>query len=115
MLTNYFQIMATALSYNLRFPQEIIPNLSSVKLFGYTTDAVLSFDCFLVDTKLTQIFDNLSFLKVFALAFIPLILISGSLLIFGIAFIRNTAKFKKYSIVTVITIIFLLHISLTQN
>jgi hypothetical protein len=63
-MTHYLQILATALAFNLNFPKYLLTSLDSAKLFGYTSDAFLSFDCFLIDTKLVDTFDNLAFLKV---------------------------------------------------
>lgn len=43
-MTNYMQIIAAALSYNLEFPNYILDILSSAKQAGQSSGVFLSFD-----------------------------------------------------------------------
>lgn len=113
-MTNYMQIIAAALSYNLQFPTYILDVLSSAKQVGQASGVFLSFDWLLMETKATEIFDNIAYLKVLCLALIPIVLIIISTVIYRFIFFRNTEKFKRFVWVTIITILFLMHPSLTQ-
>lgn len=113
-LTNYLQILAISLSFNLQFPSYMVNVFSSVKSVGGAQDVFLSFDCLLMNTTVTDHFDTISFLKVMCLAFIPIVLIMlTTLMYFGIYF-RNIQKAIRLVWVTTITIFFLFYPSLTQ-
>ena len=43
-MTNYLQLIATAYSFNLRFPESFIEIFGSVEILGSSSDAFLSFD-----------------------------------------------------------------------
>jgi CBS domain containing-hemolysin-like protein len=113
-MTNYMQIIAASLSYNLQFPTYILDILSSAKQVGQASGVFLSFDWLLMETKATEIFDNIAYLKVLSLALIPIFLVISSAILYKIIFLRNAEKFKRYCCVTIITILFLMHPSLTQ-
>lgn len=113
-MTNYLQILAAALSYNLQFPTYVIDFLSSAKQVGNSSGVFLSFDWLLMETKATDVFDNIAYLKVLSIALLPLIFISAACLVYRLWFIHSSDKFKRLSWVTIITILFLIHPSITQ-
>lgn len=113
-MTNYLQILAAALSFNLQFPTYMLDALSSAQQIGQSSGVFLSFDCLLMDTRANEVFDNIAYLKVLCIAMIPLILITVSTLGYRIYFFKNSYKFKRLTCVTIITVFFLLHPSLTQ-
>ena len=113
-MTNYLQMIAAALAFNLQFPTYLSNVLSSVKQVGNSSGIFLSFDWFLITTRATEIFNNVSYLKVMSLGIIPIIFISIWLSIFKVVFIQNPEKFKRWTWVTIITVLFVLHPSLTQ-
>ena len=63
-MTNYLQMITATLAFNLKFPNYFASLLSSVKQVGGSSGVFLSFDCFLMNTRATEIFNNVSYLKV---------------------------------------------------
>ena len=104
-MTNYMQILATALAFNLNFPSYLTESMGSTKSLGASQEVFLSFDCLLLDTRATELFDNVAYLKVICMALIPLVIIVMSCSIFCVVFLHNIQKFKKYWCVTIITIL----------
>ena len=113
-MTNYLQILTAALAFNLQFPNYLSGILTSAQKAGESSGVFLSFDCLLMDAKIVEMFDNVAFLKVLCLAMIPILLIIVSVFLFRFWFCRDSMKFKRYSWITIITIFFLLHPTLTQ-
>lgn len=113
-MTNYLQLIAVALSYNLHFPAYISDSLGSAQKVGAAQEVFLSFDCLLMSTRATEIFNNVSHLKVMCMALIPPVFIVIAWTAFAIVFVRNPFKFKRYSCITIITIWFLFYPSLTE-
>ena len=74
-MTNYLQILATALAFNLNFPSYLTESMGSTKSLGASQEVFLSFDCLLLDTRATELFDNVAYLKVICMALIPLVII----------------------------------------
>jgi hypothetical protein len=95
-MTNYLQIIAAALSYNLRFPSYLLDVLTSAKQVGNSSGIVLSYDCLLMNTHADKMFDNIAYLKVICIAFLPLVLIGLSTGIYAIIFINDRIQFKRY-------------------
>ena len=113
-MTNYLQMLSAALSFNLQFPNYVMNAFSSVKQVGSSTGVFLSYDWLLLNTRATEIFNNVAYLKVMWIGFIPIILIGISVAWFRIAFLHDSQKFKRWSWVTMITVLFILYPSLTQ-
>jgi hypothetical protein len=63
-MTNYVQILAAALSFNLDFPNYLSGVFSSAQQVGQSSGLLLSFDCFLLDTSARTTFDNVAYIKV---------------------------------------------------
>jgi len=114
-LTNYLQILAISLSYNLQFPSYMTSIFSSVQSAGGAQDVFLSFDCLLLNTRATEIFDNISFLKVICLALIPPMLLIVSVTFYVLLFFSRPKVLFRLIWVTLITILFLFYPSLTQH
>ena len=113
-MTNYMQIFTAALAFNLQFPNYLSGILTSAQKAGESSGVFLSFDWLLMDAKVDKVFDNVAFLKVLCIAMIPIALIIVSFFVFRFWFWRDSMKFKRYFWITVLTIFFLLHPSLTQ-
>ena len=113
-MTNYLQMIAAALAFNLQFPNYLYDAFSSVKQAGNSSGVFLSFDCFLMTTKATEVFNNVSYLKVMWLGLIPIIFLSICISILRVVFISNSDKFRRWAWITVITVLFVLQPSLTQ-
>ena len=113
-MTNYLQILAAAMSFNLHFPSYMTNALSGAKQVGNSSGVLLSFDWLLMESDLSSSFGNIAFLKVTMIALIPIAFLSAAALGLGLVFIKNRVKFKRYLWVTAITVFFLLHPTLTQ-
>ena len=113
-MTNYLQILATALAFNLNFPSYLTETMGSTKSLGASQEIFLSFDCLLLDSRVTELFDNVAYIKVICMALIPIFMILVSCTIFSLVFFRNLAKFKRYWWVTIITILFLFYPPIVQ-
>jgi hypothetical protein len=95
-MTNYIQIVAAALSYNLQFPSYLLDVLTSAKQAGNSSGIFLSYDCLLMDTYADTLFDNVAYLKVTCVALLPPILIGCSTAIYAVIFIKDNTQFKRY-------------------
>ena len=113
-MTNYLQIIAAALAFNLNFPSYLSGILTDAQRVGQASGIFLSFDCLLLNTNAVDTFDNITYLKVIWIAIAPVILILFSTALFGIRFLKDRVKFLRYLCVSVITIFFVLHPTLTQ-
>ena len=96
-LTNYLQILAAALAFNLNFPNYFSGLLLNAQRVGQASGIFLSFDCLILNTRAAEIFDNVAFFKVLLIALVPILLILVSVTIFGIWFFRDGRKFKRYT------------------
>jgi amino acid permease len=67
-----------------------------------------------MNTSATEMFDNISFLKVICLAFIPIIIILVSSILYLFLFIRDMQKVKRMICITMITAFFLFYPALAQ-
>ena len=112
-MTNYLQMITATLSFNLNFPNYFANILSSVKQIGGSSGVFLSFDWFLMNTRATQIFNNVSYLKVMWICLIPVVFLVTWIWIFKFVFFKKSENFKRWTWVTVITILFVLQPSLT--
>ena len=113
-MTNYLQILSIALSFNLNFPTYMAQSLSGVKQVGGSSGVLVSFDWLLMQSSLVNKFDNIAFLKITVIGLIPILLIGSAAIGFRLAFILDSFRFRRYLWVTIITIFFLLHPTLTQ-
>ena len=102
------------LAFNLKFPTYFTDMINGAKSASGSSDVVISLDWFLKDTKVNTIFDNVAFLKIIIISMIPLVLIAWVSILFWLMFASKKDKFKRYMSVSVITIFFLLHPTLTQ-
>ena len=113
-MTNYLQILSIALSFNLSFPTYMSQTLSGVKQVGGSSGVLVSFDWLLMESSFVNQFDNIAFLKITVIALIPILLVGSAAFGFRLTFIFDSFRFKRYLWVTIITIFFLLHPTLTQ-
>ena len=117
-LANYMQIMTATLSYSMKFPDALIQMFTPIQKLGTGSAAVLSFDWFAKSTKITLFAPSTPFMKAFLTAILPIILFSLIVVSFGILqllFRKWFTDFKRNVVVSTITVIFLLHPTLTQT
>ena len=116
-LTNYAQLITSTLSFSSQYPRFLTDLLLPIKNVGNSSEAFLSFDCFITDYEIKGPFPSNSFLKLFLTALLPLILFFFvSLLMITFAYFRKKTKnIERYLAISFISIIFLLHPKLTQE
>ena len=114
-MTNYLQILAAALAFNLNFPNYLSGLLLNAQRVGQASGIFLSFDCLIINTRAIEIFDNAAFFKVLLVALVPIAMILVSVILFAIWFFKEAQKFKRYTWVTVITVFFIMYPTLTQS
>jgi hypothetical protein len=95
-MTNYLQIIAASMSYNLKMPSYLLDVLTSAEQAGSSSGILLSFDCLLMDTSIDTVFDNIAYLKVLCIALMPVILIGASTALYAVIFIKDRTQFKRY-------------------
>ena len=116
--TNYLQLIATSLSFELRFPKSLINIFEPINRVGQSNQSFLSIDCFITDTEISGPFPSNSIFKLFCLAFLPLFLFAVVLLIWAIIKLirpKWVPEFVRNLVISFITIVFLLHPTLTYN
>ena len=113
-MTNYLQMIAAALAFNLQFPNYFNSILSSVRQAGNSSGIFLSFDWFLMSTRATEIFNNVSYFKVMCIALIPVAFIGVCVSLYRVVFLKDNEKFKRWTCVTIITVLFVLQPTLVQ-
>lgn len=113
-MTNYFQMLAAAMAFNMDFPNYFGGVFSSANTVGQSSGVFLSVDCFLLETSMVETFDNVAYFKVMVLALIPLALILLCSIMFRLVCITDSMRYKRCLCVTVITVLFVLHPTLTQ-
>ena len=114
--TNYLQLIAVALSFNLRYPQGILDAFSPFNSVS-SSETFLSFDWFIEDYEIRGFAPNNSIFKIFLAALLPLMIIFVFCIIFvALYYVWNSrfADIKRNIGVSAIWIVFLLHPTLTR-
>ena len=112
-MTNYLQILAISMSFNLNFPEYMTNAFSRASSVGNSAGILLSVDWLLLKSIFVDYFNNIAYLKLAGIALIPIALIGTSAISFRLIFFKDTHKFLRYLWVTSITIFFVLHPTLT--
>ena len=117
-MTNYLQLISAAYSFNLKFPDSFTQVFGSIEIIGASSDAFLSFDCFVEDNEMKFFTPSVEIFKAFLSIFLPVILIIIFMLIWSILYMINKRLFgniKRNIIISIICTMFLLHPNLTKQ
>ena len=117
-MTNYLQLISAAYSFNLKFPDGFLEVFGSVEIVGASSDAFLSFDCFVEDSEMKFFAPSVEIFKAFLTTFIPIALIIIFILMWVVLYLINHKVFsnlKRNIIVSIICILFLLHPNVTKQ
>ena len=112
------QIITATLSYSMKFPAVLTNMFFPVQQIGTGSDSLLSFDWFASTTKMTLFAPSTAILKVFMTAILPILLSILSIVVWAILyywFPKKFSDFKRNVVVSIITILFLLHPTLTKS
>ena len=74
-LANYFQLLTATLSFNLKFPDAITEAFYPLERIGNSSEAFLSFDCFIDDTEIKAFTPSNAIFKIMLTGLLPLGLI----------------------------------------
>lgn len=116
-MTNYMQVMTATMAYSMKFPSILNQLFLPIERLGSSGETMVSFDCFSQDAQITLFFPSSRMFKNFMIAILPLGFFIGCLIIWGllkIMFSKRFADFKRNMIVSMVTILFLLHPTLTE-
>ena len=117
-LTNYLQLISTSLSFDVQYPRSLTDMFVPVNRVGSSSDTFLSFDCFVTNFEITGPFPSNTFFKLFLMALLPIILfVIISMIWVVVKLIRKQwiPDLKRNIAISFISIIFLLHPTLTEN
>ena len=117
-MTNYLQLVAAAYSFNMNFPSSLLSIFGSMDTIGSSSDAFLSFDCFIEDAQVKWMMPSNEIFKVFLTIFLPIVLILIFMLIWTILYLVSSSRFgdwKRYVVISIICTLFLLHPNITKQ
>jgi hypothetical protein len=117
-IANYFQVMTATLAYGMRFPEMMLVLFEPIGRVGQSSSTLLSFDWFVKDSQLKLFTPSNPFFKAFMTAILPILLFLGITSVFVILhliFPKWFTDFKRNVVVSTITILFLLHPTLTTT
>ena len=117
-MTNYFQVVSTVLSFNANFPSTINDILTPANMIGSSSESFVSVDCFIQHSEMKAFAPNGVIFKIFLIALLPLILIVLYCIIWTmmhLVFKKHFQDIKRYIVVSMIVILFLLHPALTRS
>jgi len=116
--TNYLQLIATAMSFNLQYPSFIVEMFYPVEKVGSTSESFLSFDWFFEDTEVKAFTPSTVIFKMFLSGLLPIIIVMIVIVIWTILYCtkhRWFTELKRNIVISIICIMFLLHPTLTKQ
>lgn len=114
--TNHLQLLTLTFAYNMQFPKVLLEMISPLSRVGSSSESVVSFDCFASASQLKLFAPSIAILKVVITAISPIVMVAGAFIIFSICHLtlpKMFTDFKRNMVISVITIIFLLHPTIT--
>ena len=117
-MTNYLQVVSTVLAFDADFPDTVNEVFAPANMIGSSSESFVSLDCFIQGSEMNAFAPNATIFKIFLIALLPLILIlvySLMWIIMHLAFKTYFKDAKRYVVVSIIVILFLLHPALTRS
>jgi hypothetical protein len=71
--TNYLQLIATAMSLNLKYPDFVVSTFGIIERAGNSSGSFLSFDCFVDNTGYTSLTSSTVIFKLLLSALMPVV------------------------------------------
>ena len=114
--TNYIHSITATSNFNFAYPQFIKDSMEPAKQVGASQDTMLSWDCFIDDFAM-GIFADSNFIRKAVLSFLlPVAIIAFFVSIFLIyKFFRRSSQLKRNIVISLITIIYFMHPSITEK
>lgn len=116
-LTNYLQVISTALAYDANYPNEITSMFVPGDIIGSSSEAFVSIDCFAQDSNANAFMPNSRMFKTFLIALLPIVLIFIYSLVWVILYYISKRLFtdlKRNVVVSIIVILFLFYPTLAR-
>lgn len=116
-LTNYLQVVSTALGFGASFPGIMNSIFMPVDMVGSSSDSFVSFDCFLQDQELKLFAPSSRMFQLFLTFFLPIIIILLYALVWVILYFavrKWCTDLKRNIVVSSVVILFLLHPTVTK-
>ncbi|CAI2378198.1 unnamed protein product [Moneuplotes crassus] len=117
-LTNYVQILTLSISFSTKYPGTLSDILIPAETVGNSSEAFMSFDCFVMDSEIKGPFPSSIFFKLFLIIWLPLAIFLCVALIWVIVYYtkrRWVLNITRNLIISFISILFLLHPKLAQE
>ena len=117
-LTNYLQLIAAAMSFNLKFPDTLSRMFNPITRIGLASGTFWLFNWFVEDIEIKAFAPSVEIFKVFLTGVLLLVLISIYCLIWLVLYLINRKLFnnvKRHFVVSVICTISLLHLTITKS
>lgn len=117
-MTNYLQVMTATIAYSMKFPAVLNQLFLPIERLGSSGETMMSFDCFAKNAQITLFFPSSRMFKNFMIAILPIGFFFGCLVIWGLLkfmFTKWFTDYKRNVVVSMVTILFLLHPTLTET
>ena len=117
-MTNYLQLIASAYSLNLKFPNNFVQIFGVVEIFGSPSDAFLSFDWFIRDNEIKFFAPSNEIFKTFLTMLLPIVLLLIFVLLWTILRLiwpTRFANLKRHIIISIVCTLFLFHPNITEQ
>ncbi|CAI2363468.1 unnamed protein product [Moneuplotes crassus] len=117
-LANYLQLITVSTTMTNDYPAGLLTLTVPMRLFGGSTDAFMSFDCFITDTDVKFMFDSNAIFKLFLMIFLPVALfIFATTMWILVKLIKPkwVKNIQRNLVISFITIVFLLHPKLAEK
>ena len=117
-MANYLHLITAAYSFNLKFPEGFAEVFGLIEFTGASSDAFLSFDCFVENSEMKLFTPSVEIFKAFLTIFLPAVIIIIFVVIWTLLYLISRKYFgnlKRYIIISVICILFLLHPNVTKQ
>ena len=117
-MTNYLQVVSTVLAFDANFPNTINDLFEPAYMIGSSSESFVSVDCFIQDSEMNAFAPNATIFKIFLNSLLPIVLIllySVIWVILHLVFKKYIEDVKRYIVVSIIVILFLLHPALTRS
>ena len=114
--TNYLHSVTASATFNVEYPQFMKDTFEPAQTISQSSDAILSFDCFIEDFKLNIFGSSEYIMKTFLACLLPLVIITMFSLLFALwKLVKRDSSLQRNFVVSSITIIYFMHPSLTEK
>ncbi|CAI2379095.1 unnamed protein product [Moneuplotes crassus] len=117
-MTSYLQIITTSMSMTTKYPSSLADIFVPINRIGDSSQAFVSFDCFITGYEIEEPFGSNAVLKLFLMLLLPLTIFLVVTFIWIVILILNrrwVTDLKRNLVISFISILFILHPKLTES